>query len=117
MTNLTVLSTATVLTMSSREIAELTGKRHDHVIVDIRKMLDGLGLHSPDFSGQYIDSTGRSLPCFLLPKRETMVMQYDHPTVMQSFDDAFMDAVEAEEASEPRINPVREWGTYNARAL
>lgn len=48
---------------------------------------------------------------------DAMVMQYDHPTVMQSFDDAFMDAVEAEEASEPRINPVREWGTYNARAL
>jgi phage regulator Rha-like protein len=60
--------------MSSREIAELTGKRHDHVIVDIRKMLDGLGLHSPDFSGQYIDSTGRSLPYFLLPKRETMIL-------------------------------------------
>ena len=60
--------------MSSREIAELTGKRHDHVIVDIRKMLDGLGLNSPDFSGQYIDSTGRSLPCFNLPKRETMIL-------------------------------------------
>lgn len=44
---------------------------------------------------------------------DAMVMQYDHPTVMQSFDDAFLDAVEAEEASEPRINPAREWGTYS----
>jgi phage regulator Rha-like protein len=61
-------------TMTSREIAELTGKRHDHVMTDIRKMLDELGLSSPDFSGEYKDSTGRTLPCFNLPKRETLIL-------------------------------------------
>lgn len=50
----------------------------------------------------------------LLAGADAMVMQYDHPTVMQSIDDAFLDAVEAEEAAEPRINPVREWGTVYA---
>jgi phage regulator Rha-like protein len=30
--------------MSSREIAELTGKRHDNVRVDIQKMADELSL-------------------------------------------------------------------------
>ena len=35
--------------MSSLEIAELTGKRHDHVLVDIRKLLKAVGLQAPDF--------------------------------------------------------------------
>ena len=34
-----LVTTNTPLTMSSLKIAELTGKRHDHVLADIRKML------------------------------------------------------------------------------
>lgn len=59
------------LTMSSREIAELTGKRHDHVMRDIRKMLDDLGEAHPKFGGSYEDSTGRTLPCFNLDRDMT----------------------------------------------
>ena len=62
------------MTMTSREIAELTGKEHKNVLVDIRKMLEDLDLSSADFSAQYKDSTGRTLPCFNLPKRETMIL-------------------------------------------
>jgi len=36
-------------TMSSLKIAELTEKRHDHVKVDIEKMLISLNLDSPNF--------------------------------------------------------------------
>lgn len=71
--NLPILSTA-AQTMSSREIAELTGKRHDHVMTDIRKMLSDLGLHAPDFSGTYTTERGNAYDCFNLPKRETLIL-------------------------------------------
>ena len=47
--------------------------------------------------------------------RDALVWDLD--TVRQSIDSAFVDAMEAEERAEPRIDPVRQWGTYNARAL
>lgn len=55
--------------MSSLEISELTGKRHDAVMRDIRKLLkQGVAAHNFVVS-EYIDSTGRRLPCFNLTKK------------------------------------------------
>lgn len=73
-TFLTTLATNDNLTMSSREIAELTGKDHKNVLTDIRKMLEDLDLHSAEFSAQYKDATGRALPVFNLPKRESIIL-------------------------------------------
>lgn len=42
-----------------------------------------------------------------------LIIQHDYETVMQSFDCAFCDAVEAEEKAEPRINYRRTHGTYS----
>ncbi|MDE1882752.1 MAG: Rha family transcriptional regulator [Rhodospirillales bacterium] len=50
------------------------GKLQKNIIVDIRNMLDGLDLNWADFSAEYYDATGRRLPCFKLPKRETLIL-------------------------------------------
>lgn len=63
-------------TMSSREIAELTGKRHDHVMRDTREMLAELhgAEAAPKFGGSYLGKDGTTRPCFNLPKRETLIL-------------------------------------------
>lgn len=70
--NLTTVNN--IVTMSSREIADLTGKEHKNVLADVRKMLEELKIDSAEFSAQYRDITGRSLPEFNLPKRETLIL-------------------------------------------
>lgn len=67
--------------MSSLDIAELTGKRHADVLSDTRGMFEKLEISSTEFSAQYKDSTGRSLPLFNLPKdlTLTLVSGYDIP--------------------------------------
>lgn len=63
------------LTMSSLEIAQLTGKRHDHVMRDISNVLGELhGEDGPNFGGTYIDSLQREKPCYQLPRRETDIL-------------------------------------------
>ena len=68
--NLMVIGSANdeVLTMSSLEIAELTGKQHKDVIRDIRNMLNLLDIQSAVFTADYKDSKGRTYPCYNLPK-------------------------------------------------
>lgn len=72
---------STEVRMTSREIAELTGKQHKNVIVDCRSMFDALDLQSADFSADYVDSRGRSQKEFLLDRDLTMtlVMGYSIP--------------------------------------
>lgn len=64
------------LTMSSREIADLTGKQHRNVMRDIRAMLtelDGEGGRL-SFEQSYTNDQGKKQPCFNLPKRETLIL-------------------------------------------
>lgn len=56
------------MTMSSREIAELTGKRHDHVLRDVKRMLEDLEEDLPKFGAIYRDEKNREYPEYRLPK-------------------------------------------------
>lgn len=60
------------LTMSSREIAELTGKDHDNVRRDIKNLAEELSL---SFEEKTEASTGgRPSVVFMLPKRESLIL-------------------------------------------
>jgi phage regulator Rha-like protein len=61
-------------TMSSLEIAELTGKDHKHVMRDIRAMCEQLGVQSAQFWADYKDARGRAQHCFYLDRYHTEVL-------------------------------------------
>ena len=73
-----------ILTMSSLEIAELTGKRHDNVMRDIRTMLDELGgVHS--FEDTHTNPQNRqSYSIFNLPKREALILVSGYSVAMRA---------------------------------
>ena len=64
--------------MSSIEVAELTNKRHDHVLRDIRNIISDLK-DSPKVgsvfeSTTYKDTNGIDRPCYLMNKIATLVL-------------------------------------------
>ncbi|MNF85474.1 Phage regulatory protein Rha [compost metagenome] len=69
--------------MSSREIADLTDKAHKHVLADIRKMLKELNIDWADFSAQYQDDSGRTLPCFSLDRELTDILLSGYSVLMR----------------------------------
>ncbi|WP_186270003.1 phage antirepressor KilAC domain-containing protein [Burkholderia gladioli] len=82
------LITSTELTMSSREIAELTSKEHRNVLADIRKMLSELGKAAAEFSAvaKIAGPNGsvRDIEVFELPKRETLILVSGYSIVMRA---------------------------------
>lgn len=60
----------TAITMTSREIADLTNKNHSDVIRDILNTLNQAEIDASKFAVIYKDSQSRSQKEYLLPKRE-----------------------------------------------
>lgn len=83
MNMMTTIPTSAAATMSSLEIAELTGKEHRNVMRDIRNMLDAIGGTQLSFERSYKDSTGRTLPCYHLPYDETITLVSGYDVVLR----------------------------------
>ena len=70
MSNISILQNQSALTMSSREIAELTGKNHFDVKRDIQNVLLQAEIDASKFAVIYRDSQNRNQSEYNLPKRE-----------------------------------------------
>ena len=77
-----IVNFGTERTMTSREIADLIGKKHKHVLAEIEEMLYELCISPTDFAVALPDSHGQMKPCFNLPKRETLILLTRHPSPM-----------------------------------
>lgn len=68
-----IIATNQPLSMSSKEMAELTGVRHDNVMRTIKSLIEKKILLTSN-CGEYQDSTGRKLPCYFSDKRDSLVI-------------------------------------------
>ena len=72
--NLQVIKNGNVLMVGSRDVAEMVGKEHKHLLRDIKGYCEILtqskfGLSDFFIQDYYKDSTGRVLPCYLLTRK------------------------------------------------
>lgn len=121
MTNALTNLTSSALTMSSKEIAELTGKEHKNVIRDIREMMEVLEEDGSDLSHVSEEKDARGYTaCFNLPKDLTITLisgynvkmrhaitkrwmeleEAQAPAVPRTYAEALMAAAQAEMAKE-----------------
>ncbi len=77
------LSTNTEMTMSSREIAELTGKQHKNVTRDIESMLNELKLDALKFEHIYFDSMNREQREYRLDKDHTECLLTGYSAILR----------------------------------
>lgn len=70
-------------TMSSLQIAELTGKRHDAILRDIRNLLEQ-GVNAHNFvEVEYTDKKGESRPCYQLTKTGCLILASGYNAVLR----------------------------------
>lgn len=136
MKELTVFEHNHVDVVDSRQVAEMIGRRHDHLIRDIKSYCDILSkTTAPKIGGSternfapsdffiestYKDSTGRTLPCYLLTKKGCdMVANKMTGEKGVLFTAAYVTAFEAmrqhiQSEAAPKISPDKEERAKNA---
>ncbi len=70
-------------TMSSLQIAELTGKRHDAILRDIRNLLEQ-GVNAHNFVAvEYTDAKGEKRPCYNLTKKGCLILASGYNAILR----------------------------------
>ena len=70
-------------TMTSLEIAEVTGKRHDSVLRDIRNLLSR-GVDAHNFvETSYTDKSNRQSPCYKLTKKGCLILASGYDAILR----------------------------------
>lgn len=70
-------------TMSSLQIAELTGKRHDAILRDIRNLLEqGVAAHN-FVETSYTDKSNRQSPCYQLTKTGCLILASGYSAILR----------------------------------
>jgi len=70
----TLVAPSNTVTMSSREVADLTGKQNHHVVRDIKHNLAELNLDASKFGCIYLDASNRKQTEYLLPPDLVMTL-------------------------------------------
>lgn len=76
-----------VETMTSREIAELTGKEHSNVMRDIRNIVDSLGKERGRFifeESSYINQQNKEQPMYKLDKKSCLLLASGYSVVLRA---------------------------------
>lgn len=78
-----LIKTVNAVTMTSREIAELTGKQHQHVKRDVEKMLLELSEDASNFGHIYFDSMNREQIEYRLDRELTETLLTGYSAVLR----------------------------------
>lgn len=79
----TIFNNMSKETMSSLEIAEVTGKNHAHIMRDIRKLLTQ-GVNKSNFGlVEYTDKKGEQRPCYELTKKGCLILASGYDAVLR----------------------------------
>lgn len=82
--SITILASQSAeMTMSSLDIAKLTGKEHRNVLRDIRTMLEELEIGALKFEQSYLDAQNKPQPMFVLPEEECMILVSGYSTKLR----------------------------------
>lgn len=78
-----IISITPAQTMSSLQIAELTGKRHDAILRDIRNLLEqGVAAHN-FVETSYTDKSNRQSPCYQLTKIGCLILASGYSAILR----------------------------------